>query len=197
MLRKMGLMMALVAAATALFFWANRFDQVEVARQVAVADGIPLAGPDGKPFTLGDLRGQWRVVLFGYTACPDVCPTSLAYIAAELRRQGHDLPKVVFVSVDPERDHAADLGRYTRSFDPQFLGATGAPSALQDLTKALGAFYEAPRHAADDRHYTVTHDGSLFVLDPAGHLAKTLSPPFAQGELSGALTQVMASTGVP
>ena len=132
------------------------------------------------PVTRDGLIGRWHFVFFGYTQCPDVCPTGLG-LMAELQRRlpERERPGVLFVSVDPQRDTPALLGEYVPAFDPGFRGATGDDAALAPLLKHLGVMVQ--RHPpAQPNHpmtYTVDHTASMFLIDPQARLRGVFSPP--------------------
>ena len=133
------------------------------------APEFSLQGSDGKPVRLAAHRGKVVALGFGYTSCPDVCPTTLADLAKARRKLGSagaDL-QVIYVTVDPERDDAARLRDYLASFDPSFLGATGAPAALADVRKAYGI--QASRTGKGPAYF-VHHSSSVYLIDPAGKL---------------------------
>ena len=134
---------------------------------------IELVRHDGARLDNAGLRGHWTLVFFGFTHCPDVCPTALAMLA-QVR---HDLanlpdgrvPEVLFVSVDPERDDAARLAAYVTFFDPTFVGATGSASQVAAAAAAFSVPYA--RVPLADGGYTMDHGAGIFVVDPAGALA--------------------------
>ena len=153
----------------------------------------------GHAFGPAELRGRWSFLYFGYTNCPDVCPTTLTTLAAmekRLRASGSATrPQVVFVSVDAARDTPAQLARYVPYFDPDFLGATAASqSAIEDLARKLGVavFLSAPKA---DGSYTVDHSGEIFVTDPAGKLAAVLTGPFTAEALESDFHRLAAVGG--
>ena len=131
-----------------------------------------LARHDGRPLGPEFFRGHWTLVFFGYTHCPDVCPTTLALLAQTTRALS-DLPRlqrpqVLFVSVDPERDDARQLSAYVTFFDPAFVGATG--SATQ-VAAAAAAFSEPyAKVSTPDGGYTMDHGSAIFFVGPSGGL---------------------------
>jgi protein SCO1/2 len=157
--------------------------ELERATLFATPRALPvfsLTDQDGRPFGPAELRGRWSILFFGFTHCPDVCPATLATLAAA-RRELADLPaaaqpQVVLVTVDPERDTAAQLKAYVAFFDPAFAGVTGAPDAIAALTSQMGV---AVRKGARDEHgnYTVDHTAALFLVNPDGALAGIFSTP--------------------
>jgi protein SCO1 len=132
---------------------------------------LALTGHDGKPRTLADFRGKAVVLFFGFTHCPDVCPTTLAEAAAVMKALGKDAERVqvLMVTVDPERDTAAVLAKYVPAFDPRFLGLYGDAAATQRVAKEFKIFYEK-RAGATPASYSVDHSGQSYVIDPQGRL---------------------------
>ena len=132
----------------------------------------------GGSFANSDLNGHWTLLFFGYTSCPDVCPTAL-YLLKELRSELAErvvtLPQVVMVSVDP-RDDPQTLSRYVSAFDPAFIGATADDAGLAPLVKHLGVYYL--RHDKDGKAaYVVDHSAAIYLIDPRGRLKAVFPPP--------------------
>lgn len=127
------------------------------------------------------LLGKWTFLNFGYTSCPDVCPTTLAMLASmhhALQERGFSEPyQIVFVSIDPERDSSAQLEKYLRFFDPAFLGATGDQAALQQLTQPLGILYAKVETDNSAMGYVMDHTASVLLIDPAGRYHALFTPP--------------------
>ena len=130
---------------------------------------LELTDHTGKPRRLEDFRGKAVVVFFGFTHCPDVCPTTLADIAQAVKSLGPDAERVqvLMVSVDPERDTAQSLAKYVTAFDSRFLGLRGD---LEATKRAAGEFkiYFEKRKQGDG--YTVDHSAQSYVIDPQGRL---------------------------
>jgi protein SCO1/2 len=120
---------------------------------------------------LSDFRGKVVLLYFGYTFCPDVCPTTLAKISQALSNLGNDASKVqtVFISVDPERDTPQILGRYSRAFHPDFIGATSTSEDIAVVAKQYGIYYEK-KPATSGAGYSVDHTAVVWVIDPLGNL---------------------------
>ena len=130
-----------------------------------------LTDHTGKTRTLADFRGKVVVVFFGYTRCPDVCPTTLADLktAKELLGEDGKRLQVLFVTVDPERDTPQLLAKYVPAFDPSFLGLYGDASATARAAKEFKVFYQkAPGKAPGS--YTMDHTSGSYVFDPQGRL---------------------------
>ena len=132
---------------------------------------LALTGHDGKPRALADFRGKVVVLFFGFTHCPDICPTTLADMAAVMKKLGPDAARtqVLFVTVDPERDTPDVLAKYVPAFDPRFLGLSGDAGATQRAAKEFKIFYEK-RAGSTPSSYTVDHSGQSYVIDPQGQL---------------------------
>jgi protein SCO1/2 len=125
----------------------------------------------GQPRSLADYRGKVVMLFFGYTNCPDACPTTLAKMAQAVDRLGTDAQRVqgLFVTVDPERDTRPVLTQYVRAFHPSFVGLSADKATTAATAKEFKVFYEAQQ--ADDRgYYTVDHSSGIFVFDGHGRL---------------------------
>jgi len=160
----------------------------------ALAD-FTLIDQQGRNFGPANLRGHWTIMFFGYTNCPDFCPTTLSTLAAlqkQLRKEtGAVLPQVLFVSVDAKRDTPAQLAKYVPYFDPSFIGLTAADQpAIEAVARKLGvAVVITP---TQDGNYSVDHSGTLFVLDPEGRLAALLTGPLTVQALAGDWQRITA-----
>jgi protein SCO1/2 len=188
-IQSMGLaaLVAIVAIAGGMLLSRALLDRSEgptLAKATLLEPARPLppaqfVDQDGKPFGLEQLRGHWSILFFGFTHCPDVCPTTLALLA-QVEKNLTDLPSaqrphVVLVSVDPQRDTPEQLAKYVKSFSPTFTGLTGEQKALHDFTLQMGvpvAITPLP-----DGSYTVDHSAAIFVIDPSGALRALSSTP--------------------
>ncbi len=145
-------------------------------RQLAAFD---LIDQDGRAFSVEQLRQGWTIVFFGFTQCPDVCPTTLT-VLAQTKKQLADLPpaqqpRVLLISVDPERDTPAVLKPYVTFFDPTFRGATGTLEGVQQAATAFGVPYQ--KMPLPGGGYTMDHGGGVFIVAPDGGLAAYSSAP--------------------
>ena len=129
-----------------------------------------LTDHNGKPRTLADFRGKVVVVFFGYTHCPDVCPTTMGELALVMKELGKDAGEVqvLFITVDPERDTPAVLAQYVPAFDPSFLGLYGDAEATARTAKEFKVLYQ--KQALPGGSYAMDHSAGSFVFDPAGRL---------------------------
>lgn len=135
----------------------------------------------GGSFTRADLDGGWTLMFFGFSNCPDICPDTLSQLAIALERleqmRVDPLPRVVFVSVDPERDRGEELAEYAAWFHPGIRAVTADEDRLQEFTRQLSVVYY--REAADPEtgHYNVDHSGMVVIIDPQGRMAGRFSQP--------------------
>ena len=129
-----------------------------------------LTDQHGQPFRLSDQLGQVVLLFFGYTQCPDVCPTTLATWKRVHEALGDDASRVrfVFVTVDPERDTAERLGMHVNAFNPDFVGLTGSSEDLEAVYDVFDVYYEKDTSSGSAAGYLVNHTATTFVLDPEG-----------------------------
>lgn len=130
-----------------------------------------LYAPDGKPRSLADLRGKAVALFFGYTHCPDVCPTTMTRLHQAVKALGDDGKRVqvIFITLDPERDTPELLAQYVPAFDPSFIGLYGSPEAIAATAKEFRVFYQK-QPGSTPGNYTLDHSAGIFVFDPQGRL---------------------------
>lgn len=135
------------------------------------AKGFDLTDHNGQRKTLADFKGKVVLVFFGFTHCPDVCPTTMAEMAEVTKKLGADAKglQVLFVSVDPERDTPAILAQYVPSFDPLFLGLTGDTEAVSKVAKDFKLFVQKVP-SKDGKSYTIDHTAGSYVFDKQGRI---------------------------
>ena len=134
------------------------------------AKGLQLKDFNGQVRSLAEFKGKVVFLFFGFTQCPDVCPTTMAELAEVRRRLGPDGEKVqgVFVTVDPERDTPELLKGYLGSMDPSFVGLTGTPDEIKAAAKEFKVFYQ--KVPTQNGNYTIDHTAGAFVFDPSGQV---------------------------
>jgi protein SCO1/2 len=185
---------------SAALIWQHARAPIELTTGTYLAPrrGLPdfsLIDQRGEPFGPKNLLGHWSILFFGYTNCPDFCPTTLTTLAAlekRLRTQGAaERPQVIFMSVDAKRDTPQQLAKYVPYFDPEFIGITAADQpSIEALARKLGVgVIIEPK---SDGSYTVDHSGAIFVLDPDGRLAAILSGPFTVDALQADFQRIVA-----
>ena len=135
-----------------------------------------LTGSDGKRFSSTALSGKPYAIFFGFTNCPDVCPTTLSRLV-RLREQvgsGKDSPAILFVTVDPERDGPAEVGKYAKLFDAPVIGLTGSPEQIAQVKKQFGIFSQKVPDSSGS--YSVDHSAAALLFDAQGDFAGTIVP---------------------
>ena len=136
---------------------------------------------DGTEFTLAQLQGHWTLLSFGFTSCPDVCPTTLTELSAvygilKLPSLQAAAAQIVFVSIDPERDTPENLASYVTHYNPAFIAATGDVPSLTAFATNLGAVFEKQANGPGAQDYTMAHTASIFLINPQGQLAAIARP---------------------
>ena len=140
-----------------------------------VAD-FTLTDMFARPFTHADLAGAPTLVFFGFTHCPDACPTTLLKLARVKRAAGITGLRVLFVSIDPQRDTPQAVGLYVHAFDPAFAGVTGEPAAIAAVAREFGVAVSRVDLPGGD--YTMDHSAVVFLRDDAARIAAIFTPPF-------------------
>lgn len=151
--------------------------------QAGLGGPFTLVGSDGQPFASSRLNGKPHAIFFGFTHCPDVCPTTLSKLV-RLRRelgQGEDSFDIVFVSVDPERDTPAEMAKYAMLFEDPVIALTGSPAQVEQVKKQFGIFSRKVANHHGGPGYGVEHTSTVLLFDREGKLAGTI----AQGEGDG------------
>ena len=192
----LGLAALLVLAAGALLFLA-------VGSGPKGAAGTPLAsaigGPfqlidqNGKPFSDADLKGKWHLLFFGYTHCPDTCPTALNEMALAFDKLPKEERKdfsVVFITVDPERDTPEVMKSYIGAFDAPIVGLTGSPDAVAAAAKAYRVYYA--KHNRPDGGYDMDHSAVIYVMDPEGRFTATFTPDTPADQIAARLRKLLS-----
>ena len=134
----------------------------------------------GQPFGRTQLEGDWDLVFFGFTHCPDVCPGTLnvlAEVTRQLVQRNAAIPRVTFISVDPIRDQPEKTQEYAQYFHPTFRAATGDDAQLSAISRQMGVVYYIPEDAAADVNYNVDHSAAILLIDPQARLAGLFPTP--------------------
>jgi protein SCO1/2 len=155
----------------------NGVESVSTDQAVALGGPFSLTDQNGIVRTDKDFQGKYMLVFFGYTYCPDVCPTTLAVMAAALDKMGARAEKIVpvFITVDPKRDTPEKIKSYLSSFGPRFVGFTGEPDNIATVAKEYSVYYK--EHPAENGgEYTVDHSGVIYLMDPKGAFVANYSP---------------------
>jgi len=199
---KFSIMITSVALAAILAgVWLADVSREHDSRAMLLPDQVITLFPDPKPLTafaltddrnrvfdLARLKGKWSFLFFGFTHCPDVCPTTLAVLARARENiakntVGAEDIQFVFVSVDPNRDTASKLGQYVEYFDTTFLGVTGDNAELGNLAGQLGAAYQVAITPGVE-NYPVYHTAAVFLVDPRARYHAVFAPPLDAESIS-------------
>ena len=176
-------------------FWQPNADLSRTATPISTAPtggDFTLQSANG-PVSLHDFRGKVVLVYFGYTFCPDICPTSLAFASQALGlldKNELDRTRLLFISVDPERDTLEKLKDYGAFFHPSILGLTGSPDVIAATTKQYGASYRK-QDTGSAGGYVVDHSSSTYVVNPEGKLVATLPHGTLPAEMAKAIRAAM------
>ena len=155
----------------------TRLNAATVLPSPKVLPAFALRDEAGAPFGSAQLAGQWSLIFFGFTNCGDVCPTTLYTLAAATARLAIK-PRIIFLSVDPDRDTAGVLTSYVSGFDADMRGVTGDDAEIRKLSSALGVAYALlPASGANSDAYGVEHSPAVFVIDPAGRYVAVFTSP--------------------
>lgn len=157
----------------------------------AIAD-FSITRADNTPLTAADLRGQWNLVFFGFTHCPDVCPTTLAVmrqVEEQLAAVEHPpAVRMIFISIDPERDQGKPLADYVAYFSSRIIAATGSIDALTTMARGMGVvFMKSPLPSGD---YTMDHSAHLVLIDPQARMTGIMRPPHDARAIVADLTEL-------
>jgi protein SCO1/2 len=188
------IVLGLFAAGIVVLLWRQSEPQPAVTQSSLGTIGGPftLVGTDGKPFASSRLNGKPAAVFFGFTHCPDVCPTTLARLS-KLRRdlgKGDDALSIVFISVDPERDTPAEVGTYLKLFDTPVVGLTGTTAQIDQVKKQFGVYSRKVDQPSGG--YSVDHTATVMLLDGDGKFVATLSPEEGNAVALDKLRRVVA-----
>jgi len=142
------------------------------ASSIAMPAGVQLVDQKGRAFTAADLKGKPTAIFFGFTYCPEICPTTLVDIGRWLEALGKDADRlnVVFVSVDPERDTKEQLALYLSSFDPRIRGVTGSPQDIATVAKGFRVYYR--KVPTEGGEYTMDHSTAVYLMDAKGRFVE-------------------------
>ncbi|MGD8886566.1 MAG: SCO family protein [Gammaproteobacteria bacterium] len=166
--------------------------------QPVTVNHFQLTTQDGNEFTEENFHNQWTMMFFGYTHCPDICPTTLTELAAlakRLAQEGKPQPQIVFVSVDPQRDTPRHLKEYITYFDEDFLALTGKADRISGLTKQLKIKYSL--EPAIDDNYVVNHSSAVLLIDPQGRYVANFKAPHYAETLQAQFDQVKRFINTP
>lgn len=154
-----------------------------------------LIDMNGNKFTDQSFLDQWSLVFFGFTTCPDICPMAMSILNQALKiihaEPGIPTPKVIFISVDPERDTPEKLKQYVQHFNKDFIGVTGNHTQLTEFSRQLGVVYE--KVYTDDKEYLIDHSGSIALINRRGAIQAYFTPPLDAKNIAKDYTAVVSN----
>jgi protein SCO1 len=186
----MGLVLAALLLGVGGFMW---FSGGEGNGGLSIGGPFTLQDGSGKTVTDRDFRGQYMLVYFGYTFCPDVCPTTLAAVADAMDKLGPDASKVrtVFITVDPKRDTPAVVGKYAAAFGPHVVGLTGTPEEIAQVAREYRVYYAEHRTGPGPNDYAMDHSSVLYLMDPKGGFVAPVRADQSGDQIASALRKLM------
>jgi protein SCO1/2 len=191
-LRSLGLAVGLLLAAVA---GAQTPHGLLPGESAGIVPRYLLQDPNGRSVTSDDFRGRFQLISFGYTYCPDVCPTTLVEMAAILKHLDGDAARVqaIFISVDPERDTGKVLKTYTEFFDPRILGLTGSPALVRRAADNFRIRYAKVREPGSE-NYAVDHSAGMILLGPDGSFIKKFAFATPVDDIVRQLGEILGTT---
>ncbi len=187
----MGVLLAVLLLGAGGFMW------LTAARGGGNAIGIggpfTLEDGSGKPVTDRDFRGKYMLVYFGYTFCPDVCPTTLSAVADAMDKLGPDAARIrpLFITVDPRRDTPAVVKKYAAAFGPEITGLTGTPEEIARVAKEYRVYYAEHRTGPGPNDYSMDHSSVLYLMDPKGAFLAPVRADRTGDEIAANLKKLM------
>lgn len=161
----------------------------------SIGGPFTLTASDGRTVTDQTYRGKWVLIYFGYTSCPDACPTALNDMGLALERLGTEAAGLqpVFITVDPKRDTRDMLAEYLKSFDPHVIGLTGGVDQIAATVKEYHVYVSA--HPASDGNYTVDHSNFFYLLNPTGKFVNVIPGDLSDEGIATRIGHFMSKTG--
>ena len=159
------------------------------ANAVTVGGPFKLKAPNGQIVTDRTYRGRWLLVYFGYTSCPETCPTTLVVIAKVLAKLGPDANKVqsLFITIDPRRDTPATMEDYARSFDRRIVGLTGTSDEIDAVVQAYGVYVLRHATGPGSLDYDLDHSAYIYLMDPSGVFVRGFDGTWSAERIAAAL----------
>jgi protein SCO1 len=186
----MGVLMAALLLGIGGFLW---FSSQGRNSPISIGGPFTLEDGNGKPVTDKDYRGKYMLVYFGYTFCPDVCPTTLNAIAEAMDKLGPAASRVqpLFITVDPARDTPAVVRQYAASFGPKVVGLTGTADEIAKVAKAYRVYYAEHRTGPGPNDYSMDHSSVLYLMDPNGGFLAPMRADQSGDEIAANLKKLM------
>jgi protein SCO1/2 len=188
-------LLALGSAWVTIALITNRVPERTSSSSAQIGGPFTLVTADGKDVTDQTYRGKWLLMYFGYTFCPDACPTTLNDMSEAFDKLGSDASKVqpLFITVDPKRDTPQAMADYLKSFDPRIVGLTGSQAQTESVAKAYRVYVAPQKTDGDD--YLVDHSSYIYVVNPQGKFVNVIAGNAAGAEMAKKLREMIAHPG--
>ena len=185
-----GILIALLLLGTGAFVWLSGAGM----SSSLVGGPFSLQDGDGRQISDRDFRGKYMLVYFGYTFCPDVCPTTLNEVADALERLGPKAGKLqpIFITVDPKRDSPAVVKQYAAAFGPRLIGLTGSPEQIAQVAKEYRVYYAEHRTGPGPGDYTMDHSSIIYLMSPEGKFIAPIRADASGAEMAADLERLMS-----
>jgi protein SCO1 len=185
-----GLLIAVLLLGTGAFVWLSGAGMTSS----LVGGPFSLQDGDGRQITDRDFRGRYMLVYFGYTFCPDVCPTTLNEMADALDRLGPKGGKLqpIFITIDPKRDSPAVVKQYAAAFSPRLIGLTGSPEQIAQVAKDYRVYYAEHRTGPGPGDYTMDHSSIIYLMSPDGKFIAPIRADASGAEMAADLERLMS-----
>jgi protein SCO1/2 len=184
-----GLLVAVLLLGTGAFVWLSGDGTASL-----VGGPFTLQDGNGKQVTDRDFRGKYMLVYFGYTFCPDVCPTTLNEVADAVDRLGPKADRLqpIFITVDPKRDTPSVVKQYTAAFSPRLIGLTGSPEQIAQVAKEYRVYYAEHRAGPGPGDYTMDHSSILYLMGPDGKFIAPIRADETGAEMAADLARFIS-----
>lgn len=183
-LRRLLMIVVLALASSFAISWGLRFvnfgsrplPKTTTSGAAAIGGPFRLVATNGEVVTDRTYRGKWVLIFFGYTFCPDVCPTALSNMTVAMEKLGSEAAELqpLFITVDPERDTRDVLTEYLKSFDPRIVGLTGTQAQIGGVVREYRVYVAQQRSKASDKEYLISHSGYIYLMDPDGKFVNVI-----------------------
>ncbi|MGE0222689.1 MAG: SCO family protein [Acetobacteraceae bacterium] len=185
-----GVLLALLLIGTGSIFWLSGGNPT----RSMIGGPFTLVNGDGKTVTDRTFRGKYMLVYFGYTFCPDVCPTTLNTVADALDRLGSKADRIqpVFITVDPKRDSPEVVKQYAAAFGPRIIGLTGTPEQIDTAARAYRVYYKEHRTGPEPNDYTMDHSSVLYLIGPDGAFVAPVRAEQSGADMAAALDKLVS-----
>jgi protein SCO1 len=186
----MGVLLAVLLIGAGGFLWLSGSGGNGA---IGIGGPFTLEDGSGKPVTDKDFRGKYMLVYFGYTFCPDVCPTTLNAVADAMDKLGPAASRIqpLFITVDPKRDTPAVVKQYASAFGPKIEGLTGTPEEIADVAKEYRVYYAEHRTGPGPNDYSMDHSSVLYLMNPDGNFVAPVRADQSGDEIAASLKKLM------